>query len=238
MPTTLEAAAVAAIFVVPGFVGFYVSRELAATKDRKVSGIEMVLLSTAFATVMLTCEAVAYAGAAHLFPGLPLLAGASVEEIRDLGYTATFEVNPSRVAFVFSAQFVLHCFIVALVGRLDPLGKYLERVRRASGTSSEDVWVRGLVGLRQEKGRPSTFVRAVLHTGETYTGVLSKLSNSSRDDGSRDFVLQGVSKADSVHDNPTPLHADRPEDTAVALSTHNVRAVEAIFDDPEPEPAA
>lgn len=231
MPGTLEAAAVIAIFVVPGFVGFYVSRELTPFPIRQVSDVEMVLLSTAFATVILSAEAGIYATVAHLRPDVPLLAGASPTEISDFGYRTTFEMHPSRVAAIFSGQFVLHCVVVGLLGRWDPLGKYLERARRASGTSGEDVWVLGLIALGLEKGLPSTFVRAVLDSGETYTGILSKISNSPRDDGSRDLVLQVASKASTVAETPTPLHPERPQDTVVALSTRNVRAVEAIFDD-------
>ena len=231
MPATLEAAAVVAILVVPGFVGFYVTRELTALPIRRMSDAEIVLLSTAFATVILTCEVAAYAGVTHLFPGLPLLGGVSADEIREWGYRTTFVAHPARVAGILSVQFVAHCLIVGVVGWHDLLGKLLERTRRSRGTSAEDVWTDGLIGLRQEKNRPATFVRAVLDSGETYTGILSKISNSPRDDGSRDLILQAVSKSTSSQEPSAPLHVERPQDTVVALSTRNVRAVEAIFDD-------
>ena len=232
MPATLEAAVVVATLIVPGFVGFYVSRELTPFPIKQVSDAELVLLSTAFATVILTCEIGLYAVVVGFSPDLPLLAGVSSAEIRDAGYHAALEAHPARVAGIFSAQFVLHCIVVALLGWFDPLGKVLERTWRRRGASAEDVWTRGLVGLRQEKGLPSTFVRAVLETGETYWGILSKISNHARDDGGRDIVLQAVSKSSSVDQSPAPLHGDRPEDTVVALSTRNLRAVEAVFHDP------
>ena len=231
MPASLEAASIIAIFVVPGFVGFYVARELTPYPIREVSDVEMVLLSTAFATVILTCEVGIYAALAHLLADPPLVAGASPTEIRELGYRATFEQHPARVAGIFSGQFVLHCLIVGLLGRWDPLGTYLEKTRRATGTSGEDVWIRGLIGLGQEKGLPSTYVRAVLDTGETYMGDLSKISNSPREDGSRDLVLQVVSKSARPDEAPALLHSDRPQDTVVTLSTRNVRALDAIFHD-------
>ena len=152
--------------------------------------------------------------------------------MREPGYRAALHVHPARVAGIFSAQFGLHCLIVVALGWFDPLGKVLERTRRTRGASAEDVWTRGLVGLRQEKGFPSTFVRAVLDSGETYSGILSKISNSARDDGGRDIVLQAVSESATTDAAPTPLHPDRPEDTVVALSTRNLRAVEAVFHDP------
>ena len=231
MPTTLEAAAVVAILIVPGFVGFYVARELTAFPIRRMSYAEIVLLSTAFATVILTCEAGAYVGLTHLSPGAPVLAGVSADELRELGYRSTFVAHPTRVVGILSAQFVAHCLIVGVVGWYDPLGKLLERTRRSRGTSAEDVWTDGLIGLRQEKDLPATFVRAVLDSGEAYTGILSKISNSPRDDGSRDIVLQAVSKSAAPDQSPTALHPERPQDTVVALSTRNIRAVEAIFHD-------
>lgn len=39
MPATLEAAAIIAVFVVPGFVGFYVARELTPFPIRQVSDV-------------------------------------------------------------------------------------------------------------------------------------------------------------------------------------------------------
>ena len=197
-----------------------------------MSDAELILLSTAFSTFILTCEIGLYALIVGFSPDLPLLAGVSSEEIREAGYHATLEAHPARVAGIFCAQFVLHCIVVGLLGWFDPLGKVLERTRRSRGVSAEDVWARGLVGLRQEKGLPSTFVRAVLETGETYWGILSKISNAARDDGGRDIVLQVVSKSASADEAPAPLHPDRPEDTVVALSTRNLRAVEAVFHDP------
>ncbi len=191
----------------------------------------MVLLSSALATVILTVEIMVYGGISLLASDYPLLAGFSVDEIRDPGYRAAFQEHPARVAGGFSVQFVLHCVIVGVFGWKDPLGKRLERTRRARGTSAEDVWSRGLIGLRQEEGLPSTYVRAVLETGETYTGILSKISNSPHDDGNRDLVLQAVSKSASPEERPMPLHPERPQDTVVALSTRNIRAVEAIFHD-------
>lgn len=232
MPATLEAAAVIAILIVPGFVGFYVSRELTPYPIRQVSDVEMVLLSTAFATVILTVEIIIYGGVSLLAPAWPLLAGFSAEEIGGPGYRAAFQEDAARVAAVFSVQFVVHCAIVGVFGWQDPLGRNLERTRRTRGTSAEDVWSRGLIGLRQEKGFPSTYVRASLETGETYTGILSKISNAPRDDGSRDLVLQAVSKSESAAQSPAALHPDRPQDTVVVLSTRNVRAVEALFHDP------
>lgn len=221
-----------AAFIVPGFVGFYVSRELTLFPIKQVSDAELVLLSTAFATVILAGEIGLYAMVVGLFPDLPLLAGVTSEEIRQAGYHATLEAHPARVAGIASAQFVLHCIVVGALGWFDPLGKVLERTRRSRGASAEDVWTRGLVGLRQEKGLRSTFVRAVLETGETYWGILSKISTHARDDGGRDLVLQAVSKSPSANEAPEPLHSDRPEDTVVALSTRNIRAVEAVFHDP------
>ena len=178
MPATIEAAAVVAILIVPGFVGFYVARELTEFPMRRVSDAEMVLLSTAFATVILTCEAGLYAAAAHVWADAPLLAGASATEVGESGYGATFDAHPARVIGIFSAQFVSHCLIVGLLGWYDPLGKLLERTRRSRGISADDVWTDGLIGLRQEKGLASTSVRVVLDTGETYTGILSKISSA------------------------------------------------------------
>ena len=231
MPATLEAATIIAIFVVPGFVGFYVARELTSFPIREVSDVEMVLLSTAFATVILTLEVVAYGALSLMAPEWPVLAGFTSAEIWNPGYREAFQSDPARVGGIFSAQFVLHCLIVGVVGWQDPLGKRLERARKARGTSGEDVWTRGLIALRQEKGFPATSVRAVLDTGETYTGILSKISNSPDDDGNRDLVLQAVSKSAAPDQSPTALHPERPQDTVVALSTRNIRAVEAIFHD-------
>ena len=231
MPATLEAAAIIAIFVVPGFVGFYVARELTSFPIREVSDVEMVLLSTAFATVILTLEVVAYGALSLMAPEWPVLAGFTSAEIWNPGYREAFQSDPARVGGIFSAQFVLHCLIVGVVGWQDPLGKRLERARKARGTSGEDVWTRGLIALRQEKGFPATSVRAVLDTGETYIGILSKISNSPDDDGNRDLVLQAVSKSAAPGQSPTALHPERPQDTVVALSTRNIRAVEAIFHD-------
>lgn len=231
MPATLEAAAIIAIFVVPGFVGFYVARELTPVPIREVSDVEMVLLSTAFATLILTLEVAAYGALSWIAPEWPVLAGFTSAEIWNPGYREAFQADPARVGGIFSAQFVVHCVIVGIVGWQDPLGQRLERTRKARGTSGEDVWSRGLIGLRQEKGFPATFVRAVLDTGETYTGILSKISNSPHDDGNRDLVLQAVSKSAAPDQSPTALHPERPQDTVVALSTRNIRAVEAIFDD-------
>ena len=232
MPATLETAAIVALFVVPGFVGFYVARELTPFPIREASDAEMVLLSTAFATVILTVEVGAYAGIGHFLPDWPLLAGVSSDELREAGYRYVAQSHPARVVGVFSAQFVLHCLIVGALGWYDPVGRLLERTRRGRGASAEDVWISGLIRLRQEKGFPSTFVRAVLDSGEAYSGILSKISNSPGDDGERDIVLQAVSKSPSAGQQPVPLHPDRPEDTVVALSTRNLRAVEAVFHDP------
>ena len=232
MPATLEAAVVVATFIVPGFVGFYVSRELTPFPIKQVSDAELVLLSTAFATVILTCEIGLYAVVVGFSPDLPLLAGVSSAEIRDAGYHAALE-RASRTRRRQSSARSSSCTALSwhYSAGLIPSAR-CSSVRGDAGALLRRTC--GHVALsvsgRRRGSAPSSAPssRPARHTGES----LSKISNHARDDGGRDIVLQAVSKSSSVDQSPAPLHADRPEDTVVALSTRNLRAVEAVFHDP------
>jgi hypothetical protein len=185
VPPTLEALFVLSVAIAPGFIGFYVARELSPYPVKKISDWELLLISIAFASVALAGELALYAAVGVVNSGLPVIAGVQPSEISAFGYRDSLQAHTSRVLRIGSTQYVAHCAAIVALGWFDPAGRTFERVRRGRGVSGEDPWIRGLIGLRQEKGHDATYVRATLDSGETYSGYLSKMSIDARDDGTR-----------------------------------------------------
>jgi len=231
MPDTIEAAAVLAVVIMPGFVGFHITRELSPNLRHDESDAELLFSSLGFAGVLLAVEFLVLASLAAVFPHLAVFGGATVGELRGDGFSQTLSQYPSRVVIVASLEFLLHCALVALLGWKDPFGAALANARTKRGFSAVDPWTLGLGGLRRDFGSKATWVRVTLSNGVVYTGYLSKISNRPREDGTRDLVLQAFMRADAEDRTFRPLDPVVPERTVVALNTKDVVSVEGLFTD-------
>ena len=238
MPDTIEAAAVLALLVVPGFLAFYIAREVSPNLPHDVTDAELLLTSVGFATLLLAFELLLLAVLTAIRPDLALFAGATANELRSDGFKDTLSDHPSRVIAVSSLLFLGHCAFVCLLGWKNPLERFLQRSRRTRGYNAIDPWTLGLNGLQKEFQAQATWVRATLTDGVVYTGYLSKISNRPRDDGTRDLVLQSFTRSASGSGVALPLNPAAPERTVVALNTKDIVSIEGAFVDPYPATTA
>lgn len=230
MPDSVPAILIVAIVVVPGFLAFYIARELSRAATKTVSDWELLLSSIAFTSIILATGAAVASALVAVWPHLALFGGTTGHELATQGYLATLKAHPARVVGVASLEYLGECMVIALVGGAwDPVGNWLEDRRRSKGFTELDPWTAGLVGLRQSYGKSHTFVRVELTSGTCYYGYLSKMSNGAREDGSRDLVLQNFTVAPNRDATAVSINPEEAHMTAVILSTNVVVAVEAIF---------
>lgn len=153
MPESLQALAVA-ILVAPGFLAFFISKELAPDADDSRSDWEMLLLSLLLTLPLVAFWAALIGSALLIWSDLPALGGLRPSELSD-GFSNAVQRSPARVLSIAGAQYLVHCTVLILIGYWDPIGSILDARRKARGLSSANVVRYGIHELSEAQGDKS-----------------------------------------------------------------------------------
>lgn len=222
MDLSLEWLPLLIVFLLPGFVAFYLGQYLKPGREREFSSFELGLISLAYSLVISCIEALLFV---LVLPSLGVNLGKLIQD----PFQDTLAAYPGQVTLGLTIWIAVGLGFGYLVGVNNPIFNRPVQSRLAKlGIRKSDIWF-NVFNTKIHEG-----VQILVHmkNGDIYAGYLGEYDLFPDDNGNREFVVMGV------HFRPGPQTTMLAHDkgskfgrnSAALLNTRDADAIDILFE--------
>ena len=247
MDATVQGIFLAAYFVAPGFLHYYVTRAFGLGSDADPSDAQLLIRSLSFTLILVAAEAGAVVLAAIFWEPLK----EQLQNLVSLGFSDYAAQRPFLLIGCGTAVLGTNLTVAAVAGFHRVPDAWIEKRLRRIGFTESSVWPSIIGGHGQREwdntggpvrpsGRTLRAARVRLKSGAIYTGFVGSYTVRAGKDGTRDIALWDVLYAppplpDQPHPEPPPFAPLPPSNggNAVIINSSEIGSVEVYYVYPE-----